>query len=149
MIRYDESGFDSREEKLYARGWRVGVSSYQVPLVMMGPPDELAAACDAFSAERQLDLLVLMPSFDDDANGGAFTRQLAFVAAAGGGGVEGVLPGLIDAVAPDVGGLSAATEVKGPLAAMAFYVGDPKASRKTLQPLLSEYLSREGVARVS
>lgn len=127
------------------------MASYQVPLAMMGPSEEVAAACDAFTAERQLDLLVLMPSFDDAARDGAFTRQLAFVAAAGeagtGAGMNGVLSGLIDSVAAVVGGLTPATEVVGSLAATAFYVGDPKASRKKIQPLLLEYLTREGVAR--
>jgi hypothetical protein len=195
--RFDQMGLSPRDllRRDYKQwdmgGWRVGVASYQVPLHLMGPAAEVAAACDAFSAERGLDLLVLMPSFDDAANAGAFTRQLAFVPGAGagpgpgpgagtgagavgsgggaggagggavgsgsgggagagggaGGGVGGALPGLIEALAPGVGGLTAAAEVEGALAATAFYIGDPKASRKKIQPLLLEYLTRETVAK--
>ena len=122
------------------------MASYQVPLAKMGPPGDVASACDAFVAERGLDILVLMPSFDDPANGGAFTRQLAFCAAAAGGPGE-LLVGLIHAVEHQVGGLQKAAEVEGPLAATAFYIGDPQASRKKIQPLLSAYLSRKGVAK--
>lgn len=128
----------------------MGVSSYQVPLARMGPPDKVAAACAAFSTERGLNLLVLMPSFDDPSRGGAFTRQLAFFSsstAGGGGGAGDLLPGLVEAIGPLVGGLTPAPEVDGPLAATAFYVGDPKASRKKIQPLLLEHLSREGIAK--
>ena len=58
------------------------------------------------------------------------------------------LLGLIDALSSaGVGGLTPATEVEGPLASNAFYMGDPKASRKKIQPMLLEYLTREGVAR--
>ena len=150
--RFDQKGLSPRDllRRDYKQwdmgGWQVGVSSYQVPLASMGPEAEVTAACDVFSTQRGLDLLVLMPSFDDEARGGAFTRQLAFVPVEG-SGIENVVPGLVEALREGMGGLTPATEVEGPLAARAFYGGDPKASRKKVQPMLLEYLTREGIAK--
>ena len=162
--RFDQKGLSPRDllRRDYKQwdmgGWRVGVSSFQIQLSSMGPEEEVTGACQAFSAARGLDLLVLMPSFDDEARGGAFTRQLAFfvpvVAAergSGSSGMESVVTGMVAFLETGVGGLTPATEEKihggGSLASRAFYVGDPKASRKKVQPLLLEYLTREGVAK--
>lgn len=124
------------------------MASYQVSLREMGPSADVAAACAAFAAERGLDLLVLMPSFED--GNGVFTRQLAFVPSPEGSAADErkLIARLVDAIGPEVGALTPATEVEGPLAGSAFYMGDPKASRKKIQPLLLEQLSREGMAKL-
>ena len=107
----------------------------------------VVAACDAFRVERGVDVLVLMCAFDDPAANGAFRRQLALTAAPG-SAAAALLPGLEQALGLGLGGLTP-VQVEG-LGPLAFDQGDAKGSRKMVQPIMLEYLSREGVAsRVS
>jgi len=105
---------------------------------------EAAAACDAFRVERGVDVLVLMCAFDDPAAHGAFRRQLALTAAPG-SAATALLPGLVEALGPGLGGLKPVQV--GAMGPLAFDQGDAKGSRKKVLPIMLEYLSREGVAK--
>ena len=105
-----------------------------------------AAACYAFRVERGVDVLVLMCAFDDPAVNGAFRRQLALTAAPG-SAAAALMPGLVEALGPGLGGLNP-VHVEG-LGPMAFDQGDAKGSRKKVQPIMLEHLSKQGVAQLN
>ena len=146
--RFDQAGLSPRDllRRDYKQwdmgGWIVGVASFGVPLTKMGDPDDVAAACDAFAAERGLDILALMSAFDDDARGGAFARQLAMRAAPGAPeGTGRVLREMAEEAMRDaLGGLTALEGAGAFEGGIAFRQGDPKGSRKKVQPVMLAYL---------
>jgi exopolyphosphatase len=146
--RFDQAGLSPRDllRRDYKQwdmgGWIVGIASFGVPLAKMGDPDDVAAACDAFAEERGLDILALMSGFDDDARGGAFARQLAMRAAPGAPeGTGRVLREMAEEAMRDaLGGLTAFEGAGAFEDGVAFRQGDPKGSRKKVQPVMLAYL---------
>ena len=92
--RFDQAGLSPRDllRRDYKQwdmgGWIVGIASFGVPLMKMGDPNDVAGACDAFAAERGVDILALMSAFDDDENRGARSRG-SWRCARGAGGAPG------------------------------------------------------------
>lgn len=147
--RFDQAGLSPRDllRRDYKQwdmgGWIVGIASFGVPLEKMGDPDDVAAACDAFATERGLDILALMAAYDDDARGGAFARQLAMRAAPGAPeGTGRVLREMAEEAMRDALGGLTALEGAGAFedGTLAFRQGDPKGSRKKVQPAMLAYL---------
>ena len=146
--RFDQAGLSPRDllRRDYKQwdmgGWIVGIASFGVPLTKMGDPNDVAGACDASAAERGLDILALMSAFDDDENGGAFARQLAMRAAPGAPrGTDQVLREMAETTMRDaLGGLTALEGAGAFEDGEAFRQGDPKGSRKKVQPVMLAYL---------
>lgn len=146
--RFDQAGLSPRDllrrdyKQWNMGGWIVGVASFGVPLAKMGDPDDVAAACDAFASERGLDILALMSAFDDVARGGAFARQLAMRAAPGAPeGTGRMLREMAEEAMRDaLGGLTALEGAGAFEDGLAFRQGDPKGSRKKVQPVMLAYL---------
>ena len=87
--RFDQAGLSPRDllRRDYKQwdmgGWIVGIASFGVPLTKMGDPNDVAGACDAFAAERGLDILALS-AFD-----GKRARSRGVGDARGAGGAPG------------------------------------------------------------
>ena len=141
--RFDQTGLSAVD--LLRRDYKqwtlcemhVGIASFGVPLTSMGDVKDVRAACDAFIADRKIDVLVLMAAFEG--SDGTFERQLAFA------GSDAATTQLCEKIVGGIGsGLGGLVPLEGPDAhafgGLAFGQGDGKASRKKVQPLIAEFL---------
>lgn len=143
--RHDQSSFTcaqllAKDYKQWTMGaYEIGVASFSVrfqDLMSRQGASSIDAECEAFIKTKGVDALFMMTSFEDQDAGGAYTRQIA-VSARDATRVD-VLDvmrrvGASTPLAPLAATLSA------PRAFLAAYVmGDVKASRKKVQPILAD-----------
>jgi exopolyphosphatase len=143
--RHDQSSFTcgqllAKDYKQWKMGeFEVGIASFGVKLqdlIARQDANSIDAECVRFIDACEIDILFMMSSFEDEENNRAYTRQIAVTASASARGVN------LDDV---MGKLGAGTPLEkihlaegapDALRTQSYRMGDVKASRKKVQPLL-------------
>lgn len=152
--RHDQSSFTcgqllAKDYKQWKMGeFEVGIASFGVKLqdlIARQDANSIDAECVRFIDACEIDILFMMSSFEDEENNRAYTRQIAVTASASasarGVNLDDVMGKL--GVGTPLEKIHLAEGAPDALRTQSYRMGDVKASRKKVQPLLLDLLSSQ------